>query len=423
MLGRLFSARIKAASRTKRRRYAAITSIAEESLANAALVRTYDRAVGEGARFSNENVALRGAQMVATRLQATFASTNDLLEVLGILLVLGIAVYELGSGRLTIGGLLVFMAYLSRLHGPIQGLAGLVNACHAAGAGAERVVEILDRSPSVVDPVAPVVLGRAAGHLELRGVSFTYPGSTVPALRDVDVTIGAGQVVAIVGASGAGKTTLAKLVLRLVDPQSGTVTIDGVDLRGIRRSELYRNVATVLQETLVFDGTIRENILWGRPDARPEDVVRAARAADAHSFIMELEDGYDTRVGQRGRKLSGGQRQRVAIARALIRDAPVLLLDEPTTGLDAQSSHRILAPRGAMMAGRTVVVISHSLVTVTQADLVLYLEHGRVAASGTHSELMTRSPGYRRLYERYRGVRRGCVEQCRSTVSTSCDHH
>jgi ATP-binding cassette subfamily B protein/subfamily B ATP-binding cassette protein MsbA len=187
-----------------------------------------------------------------------------------------------------------------------------------------------------------------------------------------------------------------------VDPQQGIVTLDGIDLRQLNREDLYRNIATVLQETLVFDGTVRENILWGRPDAGDEEIVRAARAADAHQFITELTEGYDTRIGQRGRKISGGQRQRIAVARALIRDAPVLLLDEPTTGLDGHSTQRVLASLTETMSDRTVIVISHNLATVTEADLVLFLEHGRLADSGTHTQLMARSSGYRQLYRRYR---------------------
>lgn len=398
LVARVFSRRIKRASREKRRRAAAITSVAEESFSNAALVRAYDRGDGEDARFHEQNLAMFTAQMAATRLQALFGPLTDILEVIGVLVVVALAVRELASGRLTIGGLLVFMAYLTRLYSPIQGLSQLANSLSAASASAERVVEILDQTPLITEPATPERLDRARGAVRLRDVCFGYPGTDKPALRGIEADIAPGQTIAVVGASGTGKSTLTKLLLRFYDPDSGSITLDGIDLRELSLEDLYRNVATVLQETLVFDGTVRENVLWGRPEASEQDIIEAAITADAHEFIQSLPQGYDTRIGQRGRKLSGGQRQRLAIARAVIRDAPVLLLDEPTTGLDAESTRRVLAPLRRVMHGRTTIIISHNLLTVADADTILYLEHGRVAAAGTHAQLLTSCRGYQRLY-------------------------
>jgi ATP-binding cassette subfamily B protein/subfamily B ATP-binding cassette protein MsbA len=398
LAARFFSRRIKDASREKRRRAGALTSVAEESFANSALVRAYDRAKQEGERFHEQNLAAFSAQMLATRLQALFRPLTDLLEVFGVLLVIGLAVWELTNQRITIGGLLAFVAYLTRLYSPIQGLGRLTNSLYAASASAERVIELLDEKPAVTDPVTPRPLRNAQGTVHFDNVSFTYPGTATPALAGIDFTAAPGTKIAVVGASGAGKSTLAKLLLRFYDPDTGAVTLDGVDVRELALGDLYRNVATVLQETLVFDGTIRDNILWGRPEASDAAIVAAAQEADAHEFILALPEGYDTRIGQRGRMLSGGQRQRLAIARAMIRDAPILLLDEPTTGLDADSARRVLAPLRRLMAGRTTIIISHNLVTVTDADTILFLDHGHLIGTGSHPELLESIPAYAHLF-------------------------
>ena len=370
-VARSLSGRIQASARELRRRSGTIGAVAEESLSNLALVQAYDRQNDEAARYRRENQGAFSAQMVAIRLEALFGPLSDLVELIGVLAVMGFAVYELASGRITLGGLLVFVAYLSQLYGPVAGFGGLWNEMSSAKAGAERIIEILDQEPAVVDPVDPAPLTRAQGVLALQGVAFTYPDTERPALSDIDLRIAPGEKIAVVGASGAGKTTLTKLLLRFYDPDEGRITLDGRDIRGLSLSDLRRNVAAVLQETLVFDGTIADNIRWGRPDATDDDIERAARAADVHRFVQDLPDGYATRVGQRGRLLSGGQRQRLAIARAMIRDAPVLLLDEPTTGLDAESSERVLVPLRRLMAGRTTLMISHNLLTVTDADRIV----------------------------------------------------
>jgi ABC-type multidrug transport system fused ATPase/permease subunit len=395
---RYFSKRIKQASREQRRRAGSITSTAEEGLANLALVQAYDSVRAQTARFDRENRGRFAAQMAATRLRALFSPLVDLLETAGALSVLGLGIWELTHGRITLGGLLVFVGYLSRLYSPVRGAGRLSNTLYAASASAERIIELLDQRPTVRQAARPRRLHRARGSLQVRGVGFGYAGGP-SVLHDVSFAVSPGETVALVGPSGAGKSTLGKLLVRLYDPLTGSVLLDGHDVRGYRLTDLRANVSVVLQETLVFDASVRDNVLFGRPGATDEELAAAACAADALSFIEDLPDGWDTRVGQRGRLLSGGQRQRIALARAMIRDAPILLLDEPTTGLDAESSERVLDPMRRLMADRTTLVISHNLLTVTDADQIIYLEHGRITGCGTHDDLIAEHAGYARLYQ------------------------
>jgi ATP-binding cassette subfamily B protein len=399
---RYFTRLVKQASREKRRRSGSLSAVAEESLANAQLVQAYNRQETEVRRFDRENVASFSAELASTRVKALFSPAIDLLRVTGALVVIGAGTWELQRGRLSLGGLMVFLTYLSQLYSPIRGFSRLGNTVFAASAGAERIIELLDERPSIAERKRARVLSVVRGELELDDVSFRYPGTAQDAVAEVDFRVEAGETLALVGRSGAGKSTLAKLLLRYYDPSEGAIRLDGVDLRDVRLRSLRSNVAVLLQETLVFDGTIRENIAYGRPRATKRQIEQAAREADAHAFIAGLPDGYDTVVGQRGRRLSGGQRQRIAIARAMIRDAPILVLDEPTTGLDAESAGRILAPLRRLMDGRTTIVITHNLLTVREATTILVLDGGRVVETGTHDELLVRDAAYAELYRWYR---------------------
>ncbi|HEV7831511.1 MAG TPA: ABC transporter ATP-binding protein [Pseudonocardiaceae bacterium] len=399
LAARSFARRIKIASREVRRRAGSISVVAEESLGNATLIQAYGREGVEVDRFAAQSMGSVNAELAATRLGAMFSPLVDLVQVLGVLTILGVGIWELTAGRITLGGLLAFLVFLSQLYGPVQGLGALSTSLFAATAAAERIIELLDEQPTVTTPAHPVPLNRARGRLQLEKVSFAYPdtGGT-EVLKQVAFTAEPGQTTAIVGASGAGKTTLLKLLLRFYDPTTGRITLDGHDLRELDPNALRANIAIVLQETLLLDGTIAENILAGRPEATEAQLITAAKAADAHEFIAALPEGYATRVGQRGRLLSGGQRQRIAIARAMIRDAPILLLDEPTTSLDADATQRILTPLRRLITGRTTIIISHNLLTVTDADQIIYIEHGRITETGTHDELLTNNHQYAHLY-------------------------
>jgi ATP-binding cassette subfamily B protein len=398
LTARHFSRKIKRAAREERRRTGSIGAVAEESLSNAALVQAYNRKDTEVERFHRENEGSFAAQLAATRLSSLFAPLINIIELAGVIVVIGAGAYELSQGHLTIGGLLVFMVYLGGLYRPIRGLSSLLNSFYSASAGAERVIEYLDEKPSVEDKPWARPLHGVRGMVNFASVRFSYPGAKKTTLDDVSFHVGPGEVLALVGPSGSGKSTVAKLLLRFYDPDAGEIRLDGHDIRDLTLRSLRENVTVLLQETLVFDGTVRENIAYGKAGATEEEIVRAARVADAHDFIMALPSGYDTLVGQKGRLLSGGQRQRIAIARAVVRDAPVLILDEPTTGLDAESSQRVIEPMRRLMEGRTTIVISHNLLTVREATEILVLQEGRVAERGTHQELLERDSAYAHLY-------------------------
>ena len=378
-VARSFSRLSKRAAREKRRRTGSLGAVAEESLANAALVQSLDRVDAEVDRFRREGERIVDAELAATRIRGVFGPVVDLLELVGVLIVVSLGAWALSQGSLTLGGLLVFLAYLSQLYGPVRELSSLANRIFAAAAGAERVLELLEERPSVTERPGARALGRAGGRLELRGVRFRYPGAPRDALAGVDLTVAPGETVALAGPSGAGKSTLTRLLLRFDDPAAGAVTLDGRDLRDLTLSSVRANVGLLPQEMLLPDVTVREAIAQGRPGAGDAEIEAAARDAGAHGFVALLPDGYDTRLGQRGRTLSGGQRQRIAIARALVRDTPVLVLDEPTTGLDGQAKAALLGPLRRLAAGRTTIVVSHDPDVLAWADRVVTLHDGRVA--------------------------------------------
>ena len=363
--------------------------VVEESLSGVSTVQASGGQRREESRFRQVTDAIMRATLATTGAQFRFKIWVGTAMALGTAAVTYAGARRALSGELSVGEILVFLSYLAGLYGPVQSLVYTSSAVQGSAGSVLRVVEVLDAAPDVVD--GPHVLdGRAAGHLRLEGVRFAYQPER-PVLRQVSFEARPGEVVALVGASGGGKSTVAGLVMRFFDPDAGRVTLDGRDLRELSLDSVRSQVALVLQESVLFPASIADNIAYGRPEATRADVVAAAQAARADEFIRLLPHGYETVVGERGATLSGGQRQQIAIARALLKDAPVLVLDEPTSALDAATESSLLAALDELTAGRTTLVIAHRLSTIRRADRVVVLDHGRVVAVGPPADL--RAPG------------------------------
>ena len=360
------------AARERRRRSGSVGAVLEEALANTALVQTANAQSREQERLRRENEGAVSAELAGTRVAGLFAPVVDLIELAGALLIIALGTWALSSGDLTLGGLLAFLAFLSQLYRPLRDLSRLYQQVFEATAGAERVIELLDTAPRVQEHPQALPLARARGRFELRNVFASYPGAP-PALAGVSLVLTPGRSVALVGASGAGKSTLAKLAVRFLDPEAGSVHLDGHDLRDLTLASLRRNVALLLQDAPLVDGTVRENVVYGAPDATDTDVRAALAAAGLHAEL-----GLDTPVGPRGRSLSGGQRRRVAMARALLQDAPVLILDEPTAGLDPEAAQRLIGPLKELMRDRATLLITHDHALAAAADETVVLVDGRV---------------------------------------------
>ncbi|MEU1178224.1 ABC transporter ATP-binding protein [Streptomyces sp. NPDC005820] len=399
LAARRFSGSIKDVSREGRVADGAITSVVEESLGNIVLTQAYDRRDAERRRLGEEANAWFRASVRSTRLNEAYEQLVTVIETVCVLAVIGIGAWEISTGRMTLGQLLAFAAFLGYLYPPVRGLAQLGLTITAATAGAERLIEILDVRPSVTDPrrVAEPP-GRPDGTVEVRDVSFRYPGADRQALEGLSFAVHPGELVIITGPSGAGKSTVSKLLLRFYDPDAGEVLLDGVPVRDFPLARLREYLTLLPQETLVLHDTVRANIACGRPGASDQAIEEAARAADAHDFIARLPEGYDTRIDPGSARLSGGQLQRLAIARAILRDAPVLVLDEPTTGLDAMAARRIVKPLRRLMAGRTTIMITHDLNLAPDADRILVVDQGRIVETGRHEELLSWGGAYARLH-------------------------
>jgi subfamily B ATP-binding cassette protein MsbA len=392
-----YTKRIKAASRLVKKKESELLSGVAEVLTSIQVVQAFAREDYEDRRFSWESRQNVAAGLQARSIKARLSPMVDIIVAVGTCLVLGYGARLVTTGRLTTGELIVFLLYLGKTYKPMRELSKMTNTVSKAAVSFERIQELLEFESRVTDLPGARQAPQIRGEIEFDHVSFSYDGVT-PVVKDVTFRIDPGQVAAIVGPSGTGKTTIAGLIPRFFDPQSGRVKIDGIDVRQFTLKTLRDQVSFVLQDTLLFRGTIWENIAYGRPDAEIEDTVRAAELANAHEFIVNMPLSYATMVGERGVTLSGGQRQRIAIARAIVRNSPILILDEPTSGLDAVSEQAVSRALEHLMKGRTTLVIAHHLATIRHADVIFVIKDSEIVERGNHEALLAMGGVYAELY-------------------------
>ena len=394
---------IKSASREVRRKEGEMVSVIQEVLSAIRVVKAFAREEYEQRRLAQESRESIGIALRARSLKATLSPTVDMIVAAGTCLVLWFGGRMALSGALSAGSLVLFIWYLSKMYKPMRDLSKMTDAYLKAAVGYERICEVLATERRVEDLPGARRASQFQGEIELEGVSFSY-GPNCPILKEVNLVIEPGQVAALVGPTGAGKTTIISLIPRFYDPDSGRVKIDGTDVKLFQQESLREQISFVLQETLLFHGSVWSNIAYGRPDASRADILQAAMQANAHEFIEHLPQGYDTIIGERGMTLSGGQRQRIAIARAVVRNTPILILDEAGSGLDAASEKLVFDALNRLMKGKTSIVITHRLQTIRSADLIFVIDDGEIVERGNHTDLLKLGGLYAELHElQFRG--------------------
>ena len=399
-----YTHRIKNASRALRRQEGEVVSVLEEVLSSIRVVKAFAREDYEQKRFERESRESVEKALRARNFKAKLPPLVEVIVAAGTCLVLWYGARLMLSGALTAGELLVFLLYLGKMYKPMRELSKMTDTISKASVGWERIREVLENETQVRDLRGAKRAPTFKGRIEFNNVSFSYDGGETPVLSDLNLKIEPGQLAALVGPTGAGKTTIVSLLPRFYELTSGEIKIDGTDIRRYKQKSLREQISFVLQETLLFRATVAQNIAYGKPQATREEIIRAARLANADEFIDRMPDGYDTMIGERGLTLSGGQRQRITIARALIRNSPILILDEPSAGLDAESEKLVFDALGNLMEGKTSIVIAHRLATVRSANVIFVVDQGRVVEQGTHDELLETGGLYSRLYElQFRG--------------------
>jgi ABC-type multidrug transport system fused ATPase/permease subunit len=396
---RRFNQLVRPIYRRVRDRLGDVNARLQDDLTGIRVIQAFGQEDAELARFDEVSRSYYAERVSSIRYWATFFPAMSFAQSIGGVLVLGIGAAMVVQGALTLGTLVAFMAYIVSFYDPMRRLTEVDNTFQQAIAAADRIFELLDQQAEIQDAPDALAVEQITGDVRFEDVHFRY-GSGDEVLHDVDFHMAPGEVVALVGPSGAGKTSIANLVCRFYDPTHGRISVDGHDLRTLTIRSLRRHVAVVLQDTFLFNATVRENLLYGKPDAADEELIAAATAAYAHDFIMEMPKGYATEIGERGVKLSGGQRQRLALARAILADPRILILDEATSSVDAEAEYLIQQALDEVMRGRTALVIAHRLSTIRNAHKIIALEGGRIREIGQHEELLQRGGLYSHLYQR-----------------------
>jgi ABC-type multidrug transport system fused ATPase/permease subunit len=406
LLSLYFSARIEALTRKKREKESEVASLVQETMTSKEVVQAFVREEEERKRFAAETTESLKATLGSMRVSRGFERVVQVITAIGTALVVYFGARRVLAGSVTPGELIVFIAYLNDLYRPVSGLSELILDFTGALVGGERIAEILETEVRVADAPDAREAPPFRGEVVFEDVTFGYePGK--PVLQGLSFAVRPGQLVALIGSSGTGKSTVVNLLLRFHDPWQGRILIDGEDIRRYRMRSLREQISVVLQDPLLFHRTVRENIAYGKQEASREEIVAAAKAAQAHEFITRLPNGYDTCLDERGINLSGGERQRVALARAILKDVPIFILDEPVTGLDVATEARLNETLARLMAGKTTFIVAHRFSTIVKADLILMIEEGRIVEQGSHEQLMAASDRYRQLYELQRDMKGG----------------